>query len=147
LQFQQPLFLSAMALLVTVFAANLWGLFEIPLPGFAGRLSGAAGHGGLAGDFLAGAFATLLATPCTAPFVATAVGFALAGGREEIFAIFVALGLGLSAPYLLMALAPSLSRYLPRPGPWMVWLKRILGLALLGTAAWLLTVLAGQIGL
>jgi suppressor for copper-sensitivity B len=146
-QFQQPLFLSAMALLVTIFAANLWGWFEVPLPGFAGALAGAAGHGGRTGDFLAGAFATLLATPCTAPFVATAVGFALAGGPGQIFAIFMALGLGLSAPYLLLTLAPSLSRYLPRPGPWMVWLKRALGFALLGTAAWLLVILTFQIGL
>src|SRR5215469_8213610 len=147
LQFQQPLFLTGMALLVTVFAANLWGLFEVPLPGFAGALAGAANRGGgLAGDFLAGAFATLLATPCTAPFVATAVGFALAGGPGEIFAIFIALGLGLGAPSLLLAAAPSLARHLPRPGPWMIWLKRALGFALLGTGIWLLAILAGQIG-
>ena len=147
LQFQQPLFLTGMALLVTVFAANLWGLFEVPLPGFAGALAGAANRGGgLAGDFLAGAFATLLATPCTAPFVATAVGFALAGGPGEIFAIFIALGLGLGAPYLLLAAAPSLARHLPRPGPWMIWLKRALAIALLGTGLWLLAILAGQIG-
>jgi suppressor for copper-sensitivity B len=145
-QFQQPLFLTAMALLVTVFAANLWGLFEVPLPGFAGALAGAADRKGLAGDFLTGAFATLLATPCTAPFLATALGFALAGGPREIFAIFVALGLGLGAPYLLLAAAPSLARRLPRPGPWMIWLKRALGLALLGTGLWLLAVLAVQIG-
>ena len=145
-QFQQPLFLSAMALLVTVFAANLWGFFEVPLPGFAGALAGASNRPGLLGDFSTGALATLLATPCTAPFLATALGFALAGGPAEIFAIFLALGLGLGAPYLLLAAAPSLARHLPRPGPWMVWLKRALGFALLGTALWLLAVLAAQIG-
>jgi suppressor for copper-sensitivity B len=145
-QFQQPLFLSAMALLVTVFAANLWGFFEVPLPGFAGALASASNRPGLLGDFFTGALATLLATPCTAPFLATALGFALAGGPAEIFAIFLALGLGLGAPYLLLAAAPSLARHLPRPGPWMVWLKRALGFALLGTALWLLAVLAAQIG-
>ena len=146
-QFQQPLFLAAMALLVTVFAANLWGFFEVPLPGFAGTLASASNRRGLLGDFFTGAFATLLATPCTAPFLATALGFALAGGPAEIFAIFLALGLGLGAPYLLLAAAPALARYLPRPGPWMVWLKRALGFALLGTALWLLAVLAAQTGI
>ncbi|MFI5017831.1 MAG: protein-disulfide reductase DsbD family protein, partial [Dongiales bacterium] len=146
-QFQQPLFLAAMALLVTVFAANLWGFFEVPLPGFAGTLASASNRRGLLGDFFTGAFATLLATPCTAPFLATALGFALAGGPAEIFAIFLALGLGLGAPYLLLAAAPALARYLPRPGPWMIWLKRALGFALLGTALWLLAVLAAQTGI
>ena len=146
-QFQQPLFLAAMALLVTVFAANLWGFFEVPLPGFAGTLASASNRRGLLGDFFTGAFATLLATPCTAPFLATALGFALAGGPAEIFAIFLALGLGFGAPYLLLAAAPALARYLPRPGPWMVWLKRALGFALLGTALWLLAVLAAQTGI
>ena len=79
------------------FAGNLWGWFEVPLPGFAGDLSpGRRPPHGLLGDFLTGAFATLLATPCTAPFLTTAVGFALAGGPAEIFAIFLALGLGLA---------------------------------------------------
>ena len=103
----------------------------MPLPGFAGRLARLPTARGLLGDFLTGAFATLLATPCTAPFLATALGFALAGGPAEIFGIFLALGIGLGAPYLLVAAAPALARYLPRPGPWMIWLKRALGFALL----------------
>lgn len=147
-QFQAPLFLAAMALLVTVFAANLWGWFEVPLPGFANSLAGATTRPpGLLGDFLTGALATLLATPCTTPFVATAVGFALAGGAREIIAIFITLGLGLAAPYLLVAAAPGLASRLPRPGRWMLWLRRVLGAALLATAAWLLLVLAAQAGI
>lgn len=151
IQFQQPLFLAAMAVVVTLFACNLFGLFEIGLPRWAARL-GAVGAApgsereGLTAPFLTGAFATLLATPCSAPFLGTAVGFALARGPLEIFAIFVALALGLAAPYLLVAAVPALAARLPRPGPWMTVLRRILGLALAATAVWLLSVIAAQVG-
>lgn len=147
LQFQQPDFLAGMALLLTLLAGNLWGWFELPLPGFASRLSQAADrHHGLIGDFLTGGLATLLATPCTVPFLTTAVGFALAGGTAQIFVIFLAMGLGLAAPYLLVAAWPALAAHLPRPGAWMITLKRILGIAMGGTAIWLLYVLAAQAG-
>jgi suppressor for copper-sensitivity B len=147
LQFQQPHFLAGMALVLTLLAGNLWGWFELPLPGFAGRLSEAADRRhGLLGDFLTGGLATLLATPCTVPFLTTAVGFALAGGTAAIFVIFLALGLGLAAPYLLVAAWPGLATRLPRPGRWMLILKRVLALAMGGTAIWLLSVLASQVG-
>jgi suppressor for copper-sensitivity B len=147
LQFQQPHFLVGMALLLTLLAGNLWGWFELPLPGFAGRLSQAADRQhGLIGDFLTGGLATLLATPCTAPFLTTAVGFALAGGALETFVIFIALGIGLAAPYLLVAAWPALATRLPKPGSWMLILKRVLGVAMGGTAIWLLYVLAAQAG-
>ena len=146
IQFQQPWFLIAMMLLLTLFAANLWGWFEIPVPAVIGRLAGVGSHTTLAGQFGTGVFATLLATPCSAPFVGTAVAFALAHGWVEIFAIFLALGVGFAAPYLLVAAVPALGRLLPRPGAWMIWLRHILGLLLAGTAAWLLTVLAGSLG-
>lgn len=150
IQFQQPLFLTAMVLVLTLFASNLWGWFEIPLPDWLGRVAGGrprpdGGQDGLAGHFATGAFATLLATPCSAPFVGTAVGFALARGPAEIFAIFAALGLGLAMPYLAVAAVPSLATRLPRPGPWMIWLRRVLGVALAATAVWLLSVLAAQL--
>jgi suppressor for copper-sensitivity B len=93
------------------------------------------------GHFLTGIFATLLATPCTAPFLGTAVGFALARGAFEIFAIFTFLGLGLAAPYILLSVSPKLIRLLPKPGKWMITLKRILALSLVATAAWLAHVL------
>jgi suppressor for copper-sensitivity B len=144
MQFQQPVFLMAMAAVLTVFAASLAGLFEIPLSSRLATAMGRAGGDGLAGSFAAGAFTTVLATPCSAPFVGTAVGFALARGPAEILAIFGALGVGLAAPHLLGAAFPGLVRLLPRPGWWMIALRRVLAIALAGTAAWLLTVLAAQ---
>ncbi|HVM79503.1 MAG TPA: protein-disulfide reductase DsbD domain-containing protein [Stellaceae bacterium] len=147
-QFQQPAFLAAMAVLTTLFAANLWGWFEIPLPrAVADRASLAPGRPSLLGSFAAGAFATLLATPCSAPLLGTAVGFALAGSSLDIVAIFAALGLGLALPYLAVAAMPALARLLPRPGHWMLTLRRVLGLALLGTSAWLVFVLVAEAGL
>ena len=147
LQFQQPVFLAGMAALTTLFAANLWGWFEVPLPRFIADRSPTAPHGGsLAGNIAAGAFATLLATPCSAPFLGTAIGFAFAGTSLDILVIFATLGLGLALPYLAVALAPGVARWLPRPGRWMIVLRRILGVALLGTAAWLVFVLSAEAG-
>jgi len=151
IQFQQDWFLIAMAVIVTLFAANLWGLFEIGLPqAIADRAATAGGvpgrSGGLKGEFATGAFATLLATPCSAPFLGTAVGFALSRGTFEIFAVFLALGIGLALPYLLVAAIPALATKMPRPGRWMIWLRAVLGVALAATAVWLLTVLAVQTG-
>jgi suppressor for copper-sensitivity B len=151
IQFQQPLFLVAMLLVLTLFACNLWGWFEIPLPRWAGGLGAIGqshGNGGhsVGGHFLTGVFATLLATPCSAPFLGTAVGFALARGPAEILLIFAALGLGLALPYLVVAAVPALATRLPKPGHWMITLRRVLGLALAMTAVWLLTVLARQQG-
>ena len=152
IQFQQPLFLAAMAVIVTLFACNLFGLYEIALPAWAqgaatlGQTPGPDREPGLAGHFLTGALATLLATPCSAPFLGTAVGFALARGPAEILSIFAVLGLGLAAPYLMIAALPALATRLPRPGAWMVTLRRILGLLLLATAPWLLSVLKAQVG-
>jgi suppressor for copper-sensitivity B len=150
IQFQQPIFLAALALILVLFAANLFGLFQVPLPAWLGGMGAAdpsPGHShSLAGAFAAGAFATLLATPCSAPFLGTAVGFALARGAPEILMIFTALGLGLAAPWLLVAAVPGLAQALPRPGRWMVWLKAVLGVALLAAALWLISILDLQIG-
>ncbi len=148
IQFQQPAFLAAMVVIVTLFAGNLWGLYEIALPGFVADRAATAGsrHPGLAGHFFAGALATLLATPCTAPFLGTAIGFALSRGPGQIYAIFLALGIGLAAPYLMIAAFPGLATRLPHPGRWMIVLKRVLGVALAATAAWLAVVLAALAG-
>jgi suppressor for copper-sensitivity B len=88
----------------------------------------------------------LLATPCSAPFLGTAVAFALSRGATEIFAIFAALGLGLALPYLAVAAAPGMATRLPKPGPWMAKLRLVLGFALAATGIWLLTILASLIG-
>ena len=144
LQFQQPVFLAAMMVILALFAANLWGLFSISLPAWAGRLG--TGSNNLAGHFLSGFFATLLATPCSAPFVGTAIGFALARGPQEILTIFSALGVGMALPFLGVALWPELAIRLPHPGPWMTVVRRGLGLCLAITAVWLGVVLAGVLG-
>ncbi len=147
IQFQQPWFLIAMTLMVTAFALNLWGLFEVRLPMWVSDLGEHSSHvHGLGGHFLQGAFATLLATPCSAPFLGTAVGFALAREWGEITAVFTALGFGLALPYLGVAAFPGLATRLPKPGHWMVTLRRFLGLALIATGVWLLSVLAASAG-
>ncbi len=148
IQFQQSWFLIAMILMVALFACNLWGFFDVGLPRWLANVGGGASRvRGLAGHFLSGGFATLLATPCSAPFLGTAVGFALSRGPAEIFTIFAALGVGLALPYLAVAAVPGLATRLPRPGPWMATLRRVLGFALAATGVWLLTVLAAQVGL
>src|SRR5487761_87647 len=141
LQFQQPVFLVAMAAILTVFAANVWGLFEIPLPAAVTALSEGRTH---FGSFFAGVLATLLATPCTAPLLGTALGFALLSPPIEALAVFAAMGIGLALPYLAVAAVPSVALWLPRPGAWMLELKRVLGVALGATALWLLWVLAAE---
>ncbi len=148
IQFQQPVFLAFMIVILTLFAANMWGLFEFTLPRFVADAGYSAGeHKGVLGHFLTGAFAALLATPCSAPFLGTAVGFALSRGSLEILAVFAALGIGLSGPYLVVAAFPGLATSLPRPGPWMVKLKWVLGIALAGTALWLAYVMSAITGL
>jgi suppressor for copper-sensitivity B len=147
IQFQWPWFVAAMAALTTLFAASLWGWLPIALPrplyDAAGAFRPRRPH---AEAFATGALATLLATPCSAPFVGTAIGFALAQGSRQIVLVFAAMGLGLAAPYLLVAAAPGLARALPRPGPWFGVMRAILGLLLAGTALWLLFVLAALSG-
>jgi len=151
IQFQQPLFLGALALLCLALAANTWGWFQIPVPAIAGALGNltdrAEPRRPLLASFLSGVLATILATPCSAPFVGTAVGFALARGPQEIVLIFLTMGLGLAGPYLAIAAMPGLVRWMPRPGGWMRWLKRALGLSLAATGLWLGVILAQQTGL
>jgi suppressor for copper-sensitivity B len=144
-QFQQPPFVAFLAVVVVLFSLNMWGLFEIPLPRSLAQVAGSGPRQGLAGHFASGLFATLMATPCSAPFLGTAVGFAL--GREPlvIFAIFTAVGVGLALPYLLLAAVPATVKLLPRPGPWMVSLRQVMGFLLAAAAVWLFYVLAAQI--
>jgi suppressor for copper-sensitivity B len=147
IQFQQPVFLTIMAIVVALFAYNLWGLFEVQLPQSISGFAAARGQGNsLGGHFMTGAFATLLATPCSAPFVGSAIGFALSRGAGEIFLIFGALGFGLALPYIIVGLFPGAVARLPRPGNWMNTLRRVLALALGATALWLVSVLIAQIG-
>ncbi|GJE02037.1 protein-disulfide reductase DsbD family protein [Methylobacterium isbiliense] len=148
IQFQQPIFLAVMAAVLTLFAANLLGLFEVILPArIAGALDRVGRGHSLASHFGSGFVATLLATPCSAPFVGTAVGFALSRGTGEIYLVFAALGLGMALPYLVIVAVPSLATLIPRPGRWMLVLKRIMAAGLLVTAMWLLSIVGTIAGI
>jgi len=143
IQFQQPLFLIGMAAILVALAANLLDLYAIRLPWrIAGLFGPSNGGQSIAAHFFNGFVMTLLATPCSAPFVGTAVGFALSQGTWQIFEIFAALGLGMASPYLLLAAVPQVGRFFPRPGRWMQVVRHVAAVAMAGTAAWLLTILA-----
>jgi thiol:disulfide interchange protein/DsbC/DsbD-like thiol-disulfide interchange protein len=144
-QFQEPLFVLAVGAVVVAFALNLFGVFEI-MPDLT-RVSRVGEQStGTARSFFDGLLAVVLATPCSAPFMGTAVGFAFAGSGVYVVAIFLAIGLGLAAPYVAITLVPGLARAVPRPGMWMVQLRQVLGFSLLGTAVWLLWILGRAAG-
>ena len=142
IQFQNPVFLVVMMVFIGLFALSLLDRVHIPVPAFAQRIGGG---GGYFQDFFTGMLATILATPCSAPFVGTAVAAALSGGMLAHFIIFAAMGAGLAAPWLLVAAFPAAVALLPRPGRWMNWMKRVLALLLFGTVLWLATVLAAAL--
>ncbi len=145
IQFQEPAFVSALAVIILLFSLNLWGLFEIPLPRFLGRVGSAGPSEGLAGHVTTGFFATLMATPCSAPFLGTALGFALTQSAAMTVGTFSAIGLGMASPYLVLAAFPKAGRILPRPGPWMGTFRVVMGFFLAATAVWLLYVLSSLV--
>jgi thiol:disulfide interchange protein DsbD len=147
-QFTNAYFVLALSVIVLVFALNLFGVFEISLPQrmTRGLLSTSERKDDL-GSFFQGVFATVLATPCTAPFLGTALGFAFTQSPVVILAMFAAIAAGMSAPYLLLSAQPAWLRFLPRPGPWMVHVKQFMGFLLLATLLFLLYVLGAQRGL
>lgn len=144
-QFQSPLFVTAICWLL--FAAGLV-MSGVVAPGvtLAGSGQGLAGREGRAGSFCAGLLAVVVATPCTTPFMAAALSAAFAGPPLLALGVFLALGAGLAAPALLLALLPGLARALPRPGPWMDILKQALAFPMYGAVVWLLWVLAEEAG-
>jgi thiol:disulfide interchange protein/DsbC/DsbD-like thiol-disulfide interchange protein len=143
-QFTAPAFVALMCWLMLAVGLNLSGVYAVG--GAIGAGSALAARGGHGGSFATGALAVLVATPCTAPFMAAAVGAALAMPPPATLAVFGALGLGLAAPYALLGLAPGLARLLPRPGPWMERLRQALAFPMYAAAAWLAWVLAQQAG-
>ena len=146
-QFQNPLFVVGLSVLVFLFALNLFGLFEITLPGSATTsLDHTARREGYGGSFFQGLFATLLATPCTAPFLGSALGFAFGQSSFVILAMFASVALGMSLPYLLLSAQPGWRKWIPKPGVWMERLKQFMGFPLLATNLWLLWVLQNQRG-
>ncbi|HEV8579634.1 MAG TPA: thioredoxin family protein [Thermoanaerobaculia bacterium] len=144
-QFQRPGFVALLAVVVVLFCLNLWGLFEIPLPQRLARLGATGPREGAAGHFFSGLFATVMATPCSAPFLGTAIGFALAQPAPVVLAVFLALGLGMALPYLVIAAAPGIARLLPKPGEWMETVRGVMGFLLAGAAVWLFYVLSLQV--
>lgn len=147
-QFQNPWFNVAIGAIVFVFALNLFGVFEVILPGRASTALEAAGSaGGLGGSFFQGIFATLLATPCTAPFLGSALGFAFSQSSPVIVGMFAAVAAGMALPYLLLTAQPGWMKFLPRPGVWMERLKQFMGFPLLATLVWILSIIGGQRGL
>ncbi len=145
-QFQYPIFVVAMAALVFALALSLFGVFTIVLPGTSGSFSAVGSGESLSSSFFNGVLATVLATPCTAPFLGTALGFAFAQSAPVIFSIFICIGVGMALPYIALALEPSWTRFLPRPGAWMERFKQGMGFLLMATVLWLLWVLSKQIG-
>jgi thiol:disulfide interchange protein DsbD len=147
-QFTNAYFVLVLSAIVLVFALNLFGVFEISLPQnmTRGLLSTTERKDDL-GSFFQGIFATVLATPCTAPFLGTALGFAFSQSPAVILAMFVAIAAGMSAPYLLLSAQPAWLRFLPKPGPWMLHVKQFMGFLLLATLLFLLYVLGAQRGL
>jgi thiol:disulfide interchange protein len=142
-QLQSPLFVTLMVYLLLAVGLNLSGVFEVG-GGLAGVGDSLTQGNGYRASFFTGVLTTLVATPCTAPFMAAAVGAALTQPAYVALGIFAALGLGLSLPYLLLSFAPSLRGVLPKPGAWIDTLKQIFAFPMYASAAWLLWVLAQQ---
>jgi thiol:disulfide interchange protein DsbD len=144
-QFQSPVFSLLIAYLFFVVGLNLSGVFEIGAR-FAGVGQGLAARGGTTGAFFTGVLAVIVATPCTVPFMAAALGFALSQPAPQTVAVLLALGLGLALPYLVLTTTPALQRLMPRPGPWMDRLRQFLAFPMYASAVWMIWVLTQQTG-
>ncbi len=146
-QFQDYRFIVLISCLVFAFALNLFGVFELSVSAQATQgLANLAREQGYGGAFFQGVFATVLATPCTAPFLGTASAFAFAQAGWVTFLVFLFIGLGMALPYLLLAFNPKWLRYLPKPGDWMLRLKQCMGFLLVGTLLWLMWILGQMRG-
>ena len=152
-QFQEPLFVVAMSAVVFAFGLSLFGVFEIRLPGAA--VTGVSalasrrqeGGKGYAVSFWEGVFATVLATPCTAPFLGSALGFAFSQPAWIILVIFAAVASGMALPYLILTARPAWMKFLPKPGSWMESAKQFMGFLMMATLLWLLYILGKQLGM
>ncbi len=155
-QLQSPVFVAAMALLFVAIGLNFSGLYEIGLAATRIGAVGAVGAGvagakrsrhPLAGSFGAGVLAVLVATPCTAPFMGSALGYTLGAPTTEALAVFTAIGAGMALPYLLLGFFPAWLAWLPRPGRWMETFRQLLAFPMYATSAWLAWVLGQQAGI
>jgi len=147
MQFGSPIFIVCLTTLVLLVALNLFGVFEVTLGGRAlDSASELASKSGASGAFFNGVLATTLATPCTAPFLAPALGFAFAQNGSIIALIFFTVGLGLSLPYIVLSWHPAWLKFLPKPGAWMEKFKNAMGFPMLATVVWLFNVAASSYG-
>ncbi|MEM7146618.1 MAG: protein-disulfide reductase DsbD domain-containing protein, partial [Verrucomicrobiota bacterium] len=144
-QFQYPAFNMIMTVIMIILALSLFGVFEFgtSLAGVGGNLMSGSGY---SASFWSGALATLLATPCTGPFLGAAISFAFGQPAGVTLLFFTIMGLGMASPYILLSAAPGLLKFIPKPGPWMESFKQFMGFPMLITAIWLLWVLEAQIG-
>jgi len=143
-QLQSPIFVAALVVLFFILGLNLWGVFEIGLS--LTRIGGfLTDESRWSGSFLSGVLVTIVATPCTAPFMGSAIGFGLTQSPQVSLAIFACLGFGMAVPFLLLSFFPDLFRFVPKPGRWMLILKRILAIPLFATVLWLVWILTFQI--
>jgi len=143
-QFQSPVFVIIVALILFILALNLFGVFEFSIPSIDGLPTRQKGY---QASFISGIITTIVASPCTAPFMGTALTVAISQPNIIGFGIFTSLGLGLALPFVLLSAFPSLLSFIPKPGPWMINLKRILGVILLACVFWLIWVFGIQTGL
>jgi thiol:disulfide interchange protein DsbD len=147
MQFGSPVFVVCLTTLVMLVALNLFGVFEVTLGGRAlDAAGGLASKHGAAGAFFNGVLATALATPCTAPILSIALGFAFAQKAPVILLMFLAVGVGLAAPYVVLSWNPAWLKFLPKPGAWMEKFKIAMGFPMLATAVWLFNLAAGSYG-
>ncbi len=148
-QLQSPVFVSLMALLFVAIGLNLAGVFEVGLllTRLGNRDPLATGEGGALASFGSGVLAVLVATPCTAPFMGSALGYTLGRPAVEVLAVFSAVAVGMAAPYVLLGAFPAALRWLPRPGRWMESFRQFLVFPMFATVAWLAWVLGQQAGI
>lgn len=144
-QMQSPAYVAGLATVVFLFSLSLFGVFEIPAFGEESAIEMGEKEG-LAGYFFTGVFATLVATPCSAPILGAAIAFAFGAPTWMLFACFTMIGVGLAFPFLLIAFVPAMYKLLPQPGAWMDSFKQLLAFTLVATTVWLVDVLAGLIG-
>ena len=145
-QNQSPVFTIVLSTICFLFGLSLFGVFEVPALG-ANKMDEASGKEGLLGYFLTGIFTTLIATPCSAPFLGTGMAFAFELPPLGVLSFFMVAGLGLASPFLLAAFVPSFKSFFPQPGPWMEKFKQFLGFTLVGTTVWLITGLPALVGI
>ena len=147
MQFQSAGFIAFMVIILSAFAMSFFGVFEVWLPwGTTTKMDEAGRKAGLGGAFFTGALLVLLSTPCSAPFLGTAMGFAFTATTPVLFLFFTAAAIGLALPYLLASAFPAVLKVFPKPGPWMVKLQKVMGILLLATVIWLLWIVSEQAG-